>query len=148
MEEIPETVKRVPQEHVQNYTGEQIVDVPVSQIQEKIVGVIHLILRERISKRIGAEIGSRIQEELLEVIQLSETFMDGPVSQIQERLVGGTHSTSTPTVFVQREHRNASLWKKTLCTLHLGNARDHLQALRSGRQPSRKHMLEVVLPRT
>ena len=96
MEEIPETVKRVPQEHVQNYTGEHIVDVPGPQIQENIVGVIHLILQGRISERIGAEIGSRIQEELLEVIQLirrtriSEAYVGScSVSNMTHSLLGG-----------------------------------------------------------
>ena len=125
MEEIPETVKRVPQEHVQNYTGEQIVDVPVSQIQEKIVGVIHLILQERISERIRAEIGSRIQEELLEVIQLirktriseriDETFMDGPVPQIQERLVEeNKFNKYTNAVRTERTSQRQSLEENTL----------------------------------
>ena len=88
MEKITEAVKHIPRERVLNYTVEQIVDVPVSQIQEKVVGVIHLILQERISERIEAKLASRIQEELLEVIQLIrktriserivEAFMDAP----------------------------------------------------------------------
>ena len=147
MEEIPEALKPIPQERVQNNTVERIVDVPVSQIQEKIVGVIHLILQERIFEGVEAKLASRIQEELLKVIQLIrkariserivETFLDVPVPQIQE-----------PTLFAQMKCLKSNLWKNTLCTLHLSNARDHLQTLRSGRHPSRKHMLGVVLSRT
>ena len=152
MEEIPDALKPIPQERVQNNTLERIVDIPVSQIQKKIVGVIHLILQERISGRIGAETGSRIQEELHEAIQLirkasiseyiAETFMDVPVPQFQERLVEENKFQQVHQRCSYRENlATPSLWKKTLCTLHLGNARDHLQALRSGRQPSRKHVV-------
>ena len=125
MEEIPEVLKLIPQERVQNNTVERIVDLPVSQIQEKMVGLIHLILQERISERIRAEIGSRIQEELLEVIQLIrktriserivEEFMDAPVPQIQERLVESNRFNKyTNAVRTEEMSQNQSLEENTL----------------------------------
>ena len=144
---------------MQNNTVERIVDVPVSQIHEKIVGVIHLILQERISERIEAKLASRIQEELLEVIQLIrrtriserivETFTDASVPQIQERLVeGNTFNKYTSASRTEKTSQRQSLEENTLCTLRLSSARDHLQTLRSGRRPSRKRVLGVVLSRT
>ena len=49
---------------------EQIIDVPGRRIQEKLVEVIQLILQERISERIGDKLALRIQETLFEVIRL------------------------------------------------------------------------------
>ena len=46
----------MPQERVQNRTVEQVVDVPVTQIQEEIVEVIQLAPQERISDRMVEQI--------------------------------------------------------------------------------------------
>ena len=45
-------MKPIPQERVQNNTVEQIVDVPVSQIQEETVEVIQLLPQDRMSDRV------------------------------------------------------------------------------------------------
>ena len=46
----------MPQERVQNRTVEQVVNVPVPQIQEEIVEVIQLVPQERISDRMVEQI--------------------------------------------------------------------------------------------
>ena len=46
----------MPQERVQNRTGEQVVDVPVPQFQEEIVEVIRVVPQVRISDRIVEQI--------------------------------------------------------------------------------------------
>ena len=71
-----------------------------------------------------------------------------PSRRFKNDLSRGTNSTSTPTLFAQRKPLKTSLWKETLCTLRLSNARDHLPSIGSGRHPSRKRMLAVVLSRT
>ena len=53
VEEILEAVKRIPQEHVQNCTGEQLVDVPDSQIQKEMVQLnktFHVIKMDLVKK--------------------------------------------------------------------------------------------------
>ena len=145
-EETGQVIQRIPQDRISDRSGEQVIDIFIRHIQEKLVGMIHLILQERISERSGAELALRIQEELLQTYErIVETFMEVPVPQIQERSVEGTTSTSTPTLFAQRKPLKTSLWEKTLCTLHLSSARDHLQSLGSGRHPSRRRTLGVVL---
>ena len=124
MEENPEVLKPIPQERVQNNTVEQIADVPISQIQEKMVGVIHLIQQERIYERIEGRYASRIQEELLEAIQLIrkarisgrivETFMDMPVPQIQKRPVEGNTFNEYTNAVRTEETQNQSLQENTL----------------------------------
>ena len=101
------------------------IDVPGRQIQEKLVEMIHLILQERISERIGDKLALRIQETLLEVIRFIrreqnserfvETFMNAPIPQNQDRPVeGDTFSEYTDAVRTEKTSQNQSLKENTL----------------------------------
>ena len=69
----------MPQERLQNRIVEQVVDVPVPQIQEEIVEVIQLVPPERISDRT-----SRANREVVRSIPM-EHIPERVVEQIVDR---------------------------------------------------------------
>ena len=81
-------MKPIPQERMQNNTVEQIVDVPVSQIQEETVEVIQLIPQDRMSDRVVEQIvdspsftDSRDEQVQAPEVQVAQKTVKDPQTQ-------------------------------------------------------------------
>ena len=161
MEEIPEALKPIPQERVQSDTVERIADVPVSQIQEKIVGVIHLILQERIYERIEEKFASKVQEELLKAIQLirkariseriAETLMDVPVPQIRKETGQVTQRIPQDPSSGQRTRSSAGtqVRQATKSEAHVGNySVSNVTHSLTGECPVSRPLMEETMQKT
>ena len=126
-EETGQVIQLIPQDRISDRNGEQVIDIPIPQIQVEIVGIM-LILQERISERIGTTLSSRIQEKLFEVMQLIrqeriswrivEKSVDVPVSQIQERPVEGAKGIPRERVDIQTKVPAIHFAEKTVDIPH------------------------------
>ena len=86
-----EVIKLFPAERVPERTVEQIVDMPVPQIQEQIVEVAEIIPQERTSEHTVGVPAPLILEEVVEVVKAVKIVPQERISaKICEQIVGAT----------------------------------------------------------